>query len=252
MEKKQRIKVLLAESVQMVEIDVQNRLREMGFEVTAIVHSTYELFKAVSERSPDVVLTDIHLERAKVGIKVAETLQEKHDIPVIFLSGESNYEIIQEAVEMDVYGFVSKPFDQAHLFGSIHLAVNNFKKSQNKELTDLKQHRIQENHSKDFIFVRSNYQFIKINLDQILFVESLKDYIGIHTHDRKVTVNLSMKKILNELPENDFCRVHKSFIVRLDKINYLKFPSLFVDGREKEIPVGGLYKDVLFEKIRVI
>lgn len=242
----------MAESVEMMEVDVQNRLREMGFEVTAIVHNRYELFKAIDDQTPDIVLTDIHLDRKDEGIKVVDILDKKYNIPTIFLSGETDYKIIRNAMKKGVYGFVSKPFDQIHLFGSIQLAVDKYKKNQaNAEKPKQLQPSAREKDN-NIIFVRSNYKVVKINLLKVTYIESLKDYIGIHTPEQKVTVNMSMKKILKVLPEEDFCRVHKSYIIRMDKINYMKFPSLFLDGHEEDIPVGGLYKDVLFERMQVI
>ncbi|MFO8055523.1 MAG: response regulator, partial [Bacteroidales bacterium] len=157
---REKVKILLVDNVNTVEIDVKNRLREMGYELDAIALSVNEVFESIDQSPPDLVLMDIHLEEQKKGIKTAKEIQEQFDIPVIFLSGETNYDMLREAAAADVYGFVSKPFDQADLFGSIELALYKHHKEQQIFRGGAKNagRSGEKKVKKEFIFVRADYK----------------------------------------------------------------------------------------------
>ena len=83
----------------------------------------------------------------------------------------------------------------------------------------------------DSIFVRADYRLNKIRFSDIYFVEALKDYVVINTSDNIYTTHSTMKEMVKILPEKDFVRVHRSFIVRLDKIFSIKYPDLVIEGK---------------------
>jgi DNA-binding LytR/AlgR family response regulator len=83
-------------------------------------------------------------------------------------------------------------------------------------------------------------------------VEALKDYIVINTKENIYTTHASMKDMEYILPAKDFVRVHRSYIVRLDKIYSIKYPDLVIEGRMKVLPVGNQYKKELFDKLNLI
>ena len=102
------------------------------------------------------------------------------------------------------------------------------------------------------IFVKSNSRLVKINTKDILFIEALKDYVVINLSDTRYTVHSTMKDMLDKLPQKDFIRVHRSFIVRLDKIIAIETPNIVVEGNKKIIPIGGSYKEELYNRINLI
>ena len=102
------------------------------------------------------------------------------------------------------------------------------------------------------IFVKSNSRLVKINTKDILFIEALKDYVVINLSDTRYTVHSTMKDMLDKLPQKEFIRVHRSFIVRLDKIIAIETPNIVVEGNKKIIPIGGSYKEELYNRINLI
>ena len=102
-----------------------------------------------------------------------------------------------------------------------------------------------------FIFVKSEYENIKINTEDILYIQGLKDYIKIYTkHTSKATLTLmSFKSILEKLPNNDFLRVHKSYIINIQQIKALQKTKIIVGN--VQIPIGDTFKARVLERLGV-
>ena len=99
----------------------------------------------------------------------------------------------------------------------------------------------------DFIFVKTEYKIQKIYLNDILFIEGLKDYISIYTKNDRIITLQSMKKIDEALPDHLFVRVHKSYIVALDKIESIERSRIAI--ADKIIPIGDTFRDYFFKMI---
>ena len=99
----------------------------------------------------------------------------------------------------------------------------------------------------DFIFVKTEHKIQKIELDDILYIEGLKDYISIFTKTERVITLQNMKKMEETLPSTQFIRVHKSYIIALDKIESIERSRITICG--KMIPVGDTYRDEFFRRI---
>ena len=83
-------------------------------------------------------------------------------------------------------------------------------------------------------------------------MEALKDYVVIHTIDDKYTIHSTMKDIERKLPSRYFLRVHRSFIVNMDKIQAIASNGLVIEQSDKELPIGGSYKDQLGKRINLL
>ncbi len=99
----------------------------------------------------------------------------------------------------------------------------------------------------DFIFVKTEHKIQKIELDDVLYIEGLKDYISIYTKTERVITLQNMKKMEETLPSSQFIRVHKSYIISLDKIESIERSRITICG--KMIPVGDTYRDEFFRRI---
>jgi DNA-binding LytR/AlgR family response regulator len=111
---------------------------------------------------------------------------------------------------------------------------------------------VENKESKDIIFVKSNSRLVKVKTSDIYFVEALKDYVVINTNTARYTIHSTMKDIEKKLPVSDFIRVHRSFIVRIDKIVAIEQPNLILEEDKKLIPIGGSYKDDLSKRLNMI
>ena len=106
---------------------------------------------------------------------------------------------------------------------------------------------IPENNAKDYFFVKANYQILKINFCDILYLEGLKDYVKIYCGSKPIITNQSMKYFEAKLPQNTFIRVHRSYIVSLDKITSITKNRVVIG--DKYIPISGSFKDSFFQLI---
>jgi DNA-binding LytR/AlgR family response regulator len=93
---------------------------------------------------------------------------------------------------------------------------------------------------------------VKLNCKDIYFIEALKDYVVINTIDTRYTIHSTMKDIELKLGSVDFVRIHRSFIIRLDKIATIEYPNLSLENNKKSIPIGGSFKDDLNAKIKLL
>ena len=101
--------------------------------------------------------------------------------------------------------------------------------------------------AQDFIFVKTEHKIQKIQLDDILYIEGLKDYISIFTKSERVITLQNMKKMEETLPKGEFIRVHKSYIISLDKVESIERSRISITG--KIIPIGDTYRDEFFKLI---
>lgn len=248
-------KILVVEDVNSIEIDVRNRLEEMGYEVQSIVLSAEKAYQEIENGSPDIVLMDLNLEGEKDGVNAAAEIIDNYEIPVLFLAGETNKEKLKRIESSKARGFLSKPFKETDLDINIRLSLQKNKGEQktqkkNNQLWNLKTESISR--EQKFIFIRVDYKLKKINLEEILYIEALKDYVVIHTVKYNFTTHTTMKKMIETLPEDEFVRIHRSYIVRLDKIFSVKYPDLIIEEKKDTLPIGGNYRKALFNHLNIV
>ena len=104
----------------------------------------------------------------------------------------------------------------------------------------------------DILFVKNRSRLMHVKPEELLFVEALKDYVVVHTRKESYTIHSTMKEIERKLSDRRFMRVHRSYIVNLNSIESIKYSNITMDGLEKEIPVGGSYKDSLANRINLL
>ena len=246
--------ILVVEDESIVSKDIQSSLKKLGYNVVAACSSGEEAVLLASVNKPDLVLMDIMLKGNISGIDAAEKIKSEFNLPVIFLTAYADEGTLSKAKLSEPYGYILKPFKEIDLHTSIEMAIYKHKKN-----TEIKKERdllfsIVENRegSKDIIFVKSNSRLVKLNTADVFYVEALKDYVVINTFNTRYTIHSTMKDIESRLSLSDFVRVHRSFIVRLDKIMAIENNLLILEKDKKQIPIGGSYKDLLLDKLNMI
>jgi DNA-binding LytR/AlgR family response regulator len=198
---------------------------------------------------------DIMLKSEMNGIEAADVIKQKFAIPVIFLTAYADESTLSRAKITQPYGYILKPFKEIDLHTTIEMAIY----KHGKELEVVKERDLlfsivenKESSSNDFIFVKSNSKLVKLRNNDIYYIEALKDYVVIHTEDTRYTIHSTMKDIEAKMGEEEFVRVHRSYIVRMDKIASIEYPNLTLERIDKVIPIGGSYRDDLNKKIRTV
>ena len=109
-----------------------------------------------------------------------------------------------------------------------------------------------DDNTKDILFVKANSRLVKVLLRDIYFVEALKDYVIINSQYARYTVHSTMKDIEKKLSNGEFARVHRSYIVRLDKIQSIDSQNVILENEKRIIPIGGSYREELMTKLNLI
>lgn len=175
------------------------------------------------------------------GLEFSRLLPAKSK--VIFTTAFDQYAI--EGYKVNSLDYLLKPFDYNEFLNAAQKARNHFEtnSTQNSE-------NQQNNKNSDFIFVKSEYRQIKINFNEILYIEGLKDYVKIYTssHPRPILTLMSLKKLEEELPSEQFMRVHRSYIISLEKIEAIERNHVVI--KDGFITIAPNYKDILMEYIK--
>ncbi len=248
-----KIKILVVEDESIVAKDIKNTLKKLDYDVPATINSGEKALEEVVENKPDLVLMDIMLKGKMTGIECAEIIKEKYRIPVIFLTAYADDNTLEKAKITEPYGYIIKPFKEKELQTTIEMTLYKYEKDQElRKERDLYSSIIENKESKDSIFVRADYRLNKINFTDIYFVEALKDYVVINTSDNSYTTHTTMKEMVRILPKKDFVRIHRSYIVNINKIYSIKYPDLVIEDKMKVLPIGGLYRKELYSRLNMI
>ena len=249
-----KINVLVVEDESIVSKDIQHSLKKLGYNVVGASSTGEKAIELAGEERPDIVLMDIMLKGDMNGIEAAERIKELYSIPIVFLTAYADESTLSKAKITEPYGYILKPFKEIDLHTTIEMAVYKHGKEQEmvKERDLLFSLVENKDGSGDYIFVKSNSKLVKLNNSDIYYIEALKDYVVIHTEKVRYTIHSTMKDIANKLSKDEFLRVHRSYIVRLDKIATIEYPNLTLEKVDKVIPIGGSYRDDLNERINLV
>jgi DNA-binding LytR/AlgR family response regulator len=248
-----KINILITEDESIVAKDIQMSLKKLGYNVIGICNNGEDAIRTAEEHRPDIVLMDIMLKGDMSGIEAADQIRKRLNIPLIFLTAYADESTLSKAKITEPYGYIIKPFKEIDLRTTIEMALYKHQKEDEvKKERDFLYSIVENKDAKDIIFVKSNSRLVKVRTKDIYFVEALKDYVVINTSNARYTIHSTMKDIERKLSPNEFIRVHRSFIVRIDKIVAIEQPNLILEDEKKPIPIGGSYKDELSKKINQV
>jgi DNA-binding LytR/AlgR family response regulator len=201
--------------------------------------SGIEALDVLQTEKIDLLFLDIQMPDIS-GIQFLKSLP--HKPLVIFTTAYEKYAL--EGFELDVIDYLLKPYSFERFLKAVNKAQDYLSiLEKNQALPAAGEIR----YSSQFIFVKSDYKLVKIEIAEIQYIESLKDYIKIIVGGKPVMTLSSMKAIEEKLVAPDFIRVHRSFMVNIRKIQYIH--RNFVMVGDKEIPIGDNYKDSFLQVI---
>jgi len=245
--------VLVVEDESIVAKDIQQSLIKLGYTVVGTASTGEKALALANELRPDIILMDIMLKGPMSGIDASAVIKKDLAIPVIFLTAYADESTLSKAKVTEPFGYIIKPFKEIDLHTSIEMAL--YKHGKERDIVkerDLLYSIVENKDSKDYIFVKSNSRLIKLNTKEIYYIEALKDYVVINTLNSRYTIHSTMKEIEKKMPTADFIRVHRSFIIRIDKIASIDLPNLILENEKKVIPIGGSYKDDLVNRLNLM
>lgn len=189
----------------------------------------------LKENNAGLIFLDIQMDQL-TGIQFLEATGTTSKI--IVTSAYDQYAV--KGFDLNVADYILKPYSFERFVKAVNKVMELSARPQNNDVTVLQD---------SFIFVKTEYRLEKIDIDQILYIEGMKDYLRIVCRDKKIMTLMSFSKIEENLPSKNFCRIHKSYIVALDKIRSIERNIVLIADRR--IPISITYRPLFFSKIRL-
>ncbi len=192
--------------------------------------SAFQALELLENQQVDLMFLDINMPDLN-GLEFVKSLTQKPLL--IFTTAYSEYAL--EGFKVDALDYLLKPFSFAEFSKAAGKARTQFELMQNAPK------KLESNNK--FLFIKSEYKLLRVNLNDILFIEGMKEYVRIHiTGQKPIMTLLSMKSLEAKLPENKFMRVHRSYIVNLEKVTTVERLTIVFEDKNR-IPVSDNYKE---------
>ena len=213
----------------------QFRLRDYiqktpGLKLEACFDTAQDALQFLQQQTVDLLFLDIHLDGLS-GVQLLE--QFKPAAQVIFTTAYQEYAL--KGYELHITDYLLKPFTFNRFLQAVNKAQDNIVRSNTDQSAP------------EFIFVKTENRLEKIMIDDILYIEGMRDYLKIHTVDKKIMTLQSFSEFEKTIPSNLVCRVHKSYMVSLNKIESIERSRIKI-GQEL-IPVSETYKEAFYQHI---
>lgn len=205
-----------------------------NIEVAAKCSNALKAFDILKKEPIDLIFLDIQMPKL-TGLDFIKTLQNPPK--VIITTAYRDYAL--EGYELNVVDYLLKPISFERFLKAVSRVYHT-------EVTPETSDIIKDIESEEaYIYLKADKKMVKVHLGDILYIESLKDYVRVKTHDKEVITHQKISYLEEKLPEECFLRIHRSFIVAVKKIETYSATSIEVPG--KELPIGRLYKDKVLD-----
>jgi two-component system, LytTR family, response regulator len=208
-------------------------------ELQATFDNAMDSLEYLRKNSVDLLFLDIQMEEL-TGIQLLNILKEKPF--VIFTTAYDRFAV--KGFELDAIDYLLKPISFERFIKAVDKVYDRLeRKNEQPILKETVSHTLSE----DYFFVKTEFHLEKLKFSDILYIEGMGDYLMIHTSAKKIMTLHSFKKAEDILPEGNFCRVHKSYLVALDKIESIERNRIKIGSTL--IPISETYRKIFFDRI---
>ncbi|MBL0358065.1 MAG: response regulator [Chitinophagaceae bacterium] len=249
----EKINILIVEDESIVAMDLAAGLQMDGYNVVGIADNAEEAEELFKNNPVDIILMDIQIIGDRDGIDTAAALLKTRYVPVIFLTAFTDQKTVERVKQLCPAAFLSKPYSLNNVRISIELALSNFAIAKETQ-SGAKLISIKEEHTNpaprdketilqlnDHIFIKQNYRFIKLKIEDIQYIESANNYINIVATTQKFTLRLQLNEILEKLIFKNIVRIHRSYAVNMSAITSFNDQDITIG--KIELPLGKNYKE---------
>ena len=241
------VKVLVMEDEFIVAEEISEILKQKNYEVIGTVADGKGALELVHKHKPDVVLLDINIKGDQDGIEVGSKIREQNDqVAIIYLTAFDDEDHIKRAKETGPSAYIVKPFDERNLLIAIDVAFSNLQKRESG---------IDHPNDSPFIlldriYIKERDKYVKLMIRDILYLEAVGSYCEIVTIEKKFTFSVNLKHLSAKFSHELLIRIHRSFIVNIDKIDSIQGNQVFIGG--KGINIGNSYRESFSKKFKLI
>ncbi|MEL4457055.1 LytTR family DNA-binding domain-containing protein [Lutimonas vermicola] len=234
------IKCIIVDDEPMAREILENHLKRIeAIDIVGSCKNAVEAFNIINLQSIDLIFLDINMPEVS-GLSFAKSINKK--IKIIFTTAYREYAV--DGFDLKAVDYLLKPIS----FGRLIQSINKYK-NENSPYQQEEEREISYEKS-DFIFVRADRKMVKINFDELDYIESLSDYLKIHVNNKVIITRETISSIEAKLPKQDFMRVHRSYIVSINKIQ--SFTPEFIEIKNKAIPISRSYKNDVKQRLDTI
>jgi DNA-binding LytR/AlgR family response regulator len=225
------IRCIIVDDEPLAREGMEKLVKDAGiFDLVATCNNALEANKILSQQKIDLMFLDIQMPGMR-GIDFLKTLQTKP--LVIITTAYPNFAL--EGFELNVLDYLVKPITAERFLKAVNRAKDTLESRGD----------VNANGKTDFFFIRSASSYEKVFFNDILFIEAAQNYMTVHTEKGKLMALLTIKSLEEQLPSGKFLRIHKSFIVSLEKVTSLRGNEVIIGAHK--IPIGKNYKDELLK-----
>lgn len=225
------------------------QLTGLGYEVLGIIPRGEEAVSFVRNNQPDILLMDIHLKGQLDGVETSKIIQQEFDIPIIYITANSDEVNFNRAKSTRPHAFISKPIKKLDLQRAIELTLSRMQEEKQKKSGA---ESISEKPFVlgDSIFVKDHEKMVRIVISDILYVEAERNYCRIYAKSKEYLLVMTLKDLDRKLPAQHFIRIHRSYIINISKID--EIGNTYAVVSRKTIPMSKGYRDELLKRLQTI
>jgi len=232
------IKVIIVDDEPLAQDVLETYIQQIpDLQLVGKCYNAVEASAFLNKNEVDLILLDIQMPQL-TGIEFVKSLQNPPLI--VFTTAYPNFAL--EGFEVNATDYLLKPISMDRFLKAIN-KVRSVLQSSSKDSSQIS--------DDDFFFVKADKKLIKVKFNDILYIEGLKDYVIIRMEEGRVITLQTMKSLEDKLPAKKFMRIHRSYIVAIDKIHALvgNMVEVLEKGQTKHLPVGKNYRDELLQLI---
>ncbi|MEG0949337.1 MAG: LytTR family DNA-binding domain-containing protein [Bacteroidales bacterium] len=219
-----------------------------SLELVASCANAFEAMTYLQREQIDILLLDIHMP----DITGLELVRSMKNMPaVIFTTAYSEYAI--DSYELGAVDYLLKPIGFPRFFQAINKAIEKTGRHGGAESSipdaAITEDTLDIKPTQDFLTVKADYKIYKINYSDLIYIEGQHEYVTFHTSTRRITALYSLKNLEEQLPSDQFLRIHKSYIISFHHIEDIEGNNVTVAGTK--LPIGGSYRDNLFGRLNL-
>lgn len=236
------MKALIVEDEISIALELELILQELGHEVIGRVDNSTSAYEKIVAEIPDLICMDIDIKGSYNGLDIAEKITHL-SIPIIFITSSSDKEIALRIDKLKNAVYIVKPIKKFTLKSVIELILAR---------NEIKRKNVQTYSADEFLFLKKKDNYVKIKLDEILYVRAEGDYSVTHTKTTKFINHLTISKMQEVLPEKDFIKPHRSYLVNIKNIDSISLTNSQISIGDCQIPVSRNNKTAIQEAFKLL
>ncbi len=227
-------RIVIVEDEALIADHLAMLLEGLDYEVLAIVDNAEDLFDALNQAQPDLVLLDIQIQGDLDGVDIAHVLNSKYQLPFVFISSNTDDKTLGRVKHADPAGFISKPFNPEQLRSVLKLVPGKSKALQPESV---------DTH----FFIKDGLGHVRVAYADVLYAKADDNYTHLHTSEKRYVLSATLKKTEEQFQGHGFIRCHRSYLVNLKKIERLGGNFVQIEG--EEIPVSESLRKNIVDKL---